>query len=74
MAGPADATALGNVLVQMMAAGVISSVEEGRAQIRRSFNVSEYHPAEDRTKWEILYKDFHDRKQHGTESVQEPKG
>ncbi|MBR2560819.1 MAG: rhamnulokinase [Eubacterium sp.] len=74
MAGPADATALGNVLVQMMAAGVISSVEEGRAQIRRSFNVSEYHPAEDRTKWEILYKDFHDGKQHGTESVQEPKG
>jgi len=45
LAGPADATALGNVLVQLMAAGVFSSVEEGRQQIRKDFPIKEYRPA-----------------------------
>lgn len=38
-AGPVEATALGNILVQLMADGVVGSVEEARALIRKSFDV-----------------------------------
>ncbi len=44
MAGPADASALGNILVQMIAAGELADVEEGRALLRRSFPPKEYWP------------------------------
>ena len=47
LAGPADATALGNVIVQLMAAGVFSSIEEGRRQIRKDFPIKEYRPVQD---------------------------
>lgn len=38
-AGPIEATALGNVMVQMMAAGEFASLEEGRTAIARSFDI-----------------------------------
>ena len=43
-AGPADATALGNLLVQMLANGEISSVSEGREIIRSCTELKEYQP------------------------------
>lgn len=44
IAGPADATTCGNVLVQMLAHGLIRSVEEGRQMIRNSIPVRTYLP------------------------------
>ena len=44
VAGPAEATSLGNVMVQAMATGHISSFDEGRAQIRESIHCVEYRP------------------------------
>ncbi len=44
VAGPTEATALGNVIVQMVALGDLQSVEEGRALIRRSFDMETYEP------------------------------
>ena len=40
-AGPIEATALGNLLVQMLAAGEFGSLAEGREAIARSFDVKE---------------------------------
>ncbi len=38
-AGPIEATALGNLLVQFLAAGEFATLEEGRAAIARSFDI-----------------------------------
>jgi rhamnulokinase len=43
--GPAEATAVGNILVQAMALGRISSLSEIRSIIRRSFALRTYEPA-----------------------------
>ena len=43
-AGPAEATALGNLLLQAVAAGEVSSIEAGRAEIRRRSHVTRYTP------------------------------
>jgi rhamnulokinase len=45
LAGPVEATALGNIIVQAMATGVVGSLAEGRALIRKSFPLVEYLPA-----------------------------
>ncbi len=57
VAGPVEATALGNVLVQMIGLGLIKSLAEGREIIRRSFEVHTYEPrlAE---RWGEAYKRF----------------
>jgi rhamnulokinase len=44
LAGPVEATAAGNVLAQMLALGHISSLAEGRALVRRSFEVAAFDP------------------------------
>jgi rhamnulokinase len=44
LAGPVEATAAGNVLMQAMSGGQISSLSEGREVIRRSFKVTTYEP------------------------------
>lgn len=44
LTGPIEATALGNVLLQMYALGAVSSLAEGREVIRQSFEVSTYEP------------------------------
>jgi rhamnulokinase len=43
-AGPVEATAAGNVLAQLMAAGEISSLEEGRELLRASFEPTVFEP------------------------------
>ena len=45
LAGPAEATAIGNILVQAMAVGRLSSPAEIRTIIRRSFDLKSYRPA-----------------------------
>ena len=44
VAGPIEATAIGNVMMQAVAAGDVSSIAEAREVIRRSFPVEEYTP------------------------------
>jgi rhamnulokinase len=44
MAGPVEATAIGNVLMQMLALGDIKSLDEGRGIVSASFEVKEYEP------------------------------
>jgi rhamnulokinase len=43
-AGPVEATAAGNVLLQMMARGKIASLADARAVVGRSFPVTVYEP------------------------------
>lgn len=43
-AGPSEATALGNIAVQMMAAGAVSGIEEAREIIKNSFSIQRINP------------------------------
>ena len=54
LAGPAEATAVGNIIVQAMALGHVSSAAEGRALVRRSFETQRYEPRE-RAPWDEMY-------------------
>jgi rhamnulokinase len=51
IAGPIEATAMGNILVQAISTGHIDSLEEGRDVIRRSVETHEYSPI-DTASWE----------------------
>ena len=42
--GPVEATATGNILMQMLALGQVSSLAEGRKVVRRSFELPVYEP------------------------------
>jgi rhamnulokinase len=44
LAGPAEATAAGNILVQAMGSGKIGSLEEGREIVARSFAIERFEP------------------------------
>lgn len=44
VAGPAEATAIGNVLVQLMVQGEINSIEQGREIVEKSFGTKRYFP------------------------------
>lgn len=44
VAGPIEATAIGNIMMQAVAAGAVASIAEAREVIRNSFPVAEYLP------------------------------
>lgn len=52
--GPVEATAIGNILMQMLAMGQIGSLREGRAIVRGSFPVETYQP-QDTGAWADAY-------------------
>jgi rhamnulokinase len=55
-AGPVEATALGNVMVQAYAGGYLGSLGEIRAAVRNSpVEVRDYRPAGSRDEWEDAY-------------------
>jgi sugar (pentulose or hexulose) kinase len=54
IAGPVEATALGNILVQSIAAGQIASHAEGRSLLRRSVETREFDPV-DVSLWDQAY-------------------
>ncbi|MGB7539648.1 MAG: rhamnulokinase family protein [Anaerolineales bacterium] len=54
VAGPAEATALGNILAQAVATGRIASLAEGRAVLRRSVETTVYHPG-NKAAWDEVY-------------------
>ncbi|KOO52367.1 rhamnulokinase [Viridibacillus arvi] len=43
-AGPSEATAIGNLLVQMIAQGKLNSIAEGRELVRASFTIQKFEP------------------------------
>ena len=43
-AGPTEGTALGNLMVQFIHAGVFKDLAEARAAIKHSFEIKEYQP------------------------------
>jgi rhamnulokinase len=51
MAGPAEATVIGNLVVQAIASGEIGSVAEARETIRRTARLTRYEPRDDEA-WE----------------------
>jgi rhamnulokinase len=55
IAGPVEATVVGNALVQAMALGQVSSLELARKIIGNSFQLKEYLP-ENTRKWDEAYK------------------
>lgn len=59
VAGPIEATALGNIAVQMVATGAVSSLREARQVIDRSFPVERCAPSEPE-RWNTHYQRFHD--------------
>jgi rhamnulokinase len=54
VAGPVEATAIGNVLVQAIALGHLADLSEARALVRRSFDVESYEP-KDVVAWDEAY-------------------
>jgi rhamnulokinase len=56
-AGPAEATALGNIGLQMMATGAVGSLSEAREVIHCSFPVERFDPI-DADRWDAEYRRF----------------
>ncbi|MEZ0109130.1 rhamnulokinase [Catenulispora sp. EB89] len=53
VAGPAEAAALGNVLVQARALGLVGDLAEMRALLARTQKLTRYEPAGDRRAWDL---------------------
>jgi len=58
VAGPIEATALGNIAVQLMALGEIENLAQARQVIINSFQPVTYAPREEHDVWEKAYGDF----------------
>lgn len=54
IAGPVEATAIGNILMQAIGLGHLSSLHEGRTLVRRSFEVLSFEPQASST-WDEAY-------------------
>lgn len=57
VAGPDEATSIGNILMQALALRHIASLEEGRELVRRSFEMTTYEPR-DPARWDEAYARF----------------
>lgn len=57
-AGPVEATAIGNLAVQAIAAGELSGLEDVRTVVRDSFPIKTYEPSGDRAAWDEAYEKF----------------
>lgn len=56
-AGPTEATAIGNILMQIKAAGIVENLSEARNIVRKSFEVINYQPNPE-IDWNSAYKKF----------------
>jgi rhamnulokinase len=59
LAGPVEATAIGNVLVQALGLGLLGSLADAREVVRRSFGVRTF-PPENPERWQAPYERFFD--------------
>ncbi len=57
VAGPIEATALGNVAVQLMSLGELDGLTEARRVIKNSFDIKQYDPSETEA-WDAAYEAF----------------
>lgn len=57
VAGPAEATAIGNIMLQLIALGDIKDVDDGREIIRAQESVKQYNP-QNTDGWEKAYQSF----------------
>lgn len=57
-AGPEEATAIGNLMMQAIALGEVRNVAEARAIVAASFGLKHYEPTAERTAWEEAYARF----------------
>ena len=57
MAGPEEATAIGNCMVQAMGLGVVKTMRDAIPLIREAFPIREYKP-QDTARWNEAYKKF----------------
>jgi rhamnulokinase len=57
VAGPAEATAVGNILVQAIARGHLSDLAEARQMVGRSFELQAYQPRRT-ADWDHAYQRF----------------
>lgn len=57
IAGPTEATALGNIMLQLIALGEIKNVEEGRALIKASEKVKTYAPSHN-NEWDKAFEKY----------------
>ncbi len=63
VAGPIEATAIGNLMVQAMASGEVDSVTSARQIVRQSFDVDEYVP-HDAAAWDSAFERFESLSTH----------
>ncbi len=61
VAGPSEATAIGNIMMQAIGAGVVGSLAEARKIIRASIETEEFQP-QDSEAWSAAYEKFHNLK------------
>jgi rhamnulokinase len=59
VAGPVEASALGNIAMQMVATGAVASLADAREIIERSFPVERFEPI-DQDSWNAQYRRFHE--------------
>jgi rhamnulokinase len=57
IAGPVEGTALGNMAMQMLATGVVSSLDEARRVIDDSFPSERFEPI-DADRWDAHYRRY----------------
>ena len=57
IAGPTEATALGNIILQLIALGDISDVHQARQIIRNQENLNKYEP-ENSNEFDAAYKKY----------------
>ena len=58
LAGPQECTAIGNIMLQAKAAGMVSDVWQMRAIIANSVDMVPYHPQGDEAAWAAAYERF----------------
>jgi rhamnulokinase len=59
LAGPDEATAVGNLMTQAMGLGLIGSLHDAQPLIRQAFQIREYTPRNTQA-WEAAYRRFRD--------------
>lgn len=57
-AGPEEATAIGNLMMQAIAAGEVANLKEARQIVAASFDLKHYEPSSDRSVWDEAYARF----------------
>jgi rhamnulokinase len=73
VAGPIEATAIGNILVQAIATGDVKSLADARHIVRESFEVKRYEPRESAT-WDRAYERHKAIAARYEEERRQPKG